>query len=62
MQLTAERDGKTLVIRGSVETFEDAAYVVKVMEEDEAWPEGFDAVLRDNNENAWMYVDGWEVL
>lgn len=62
MQLTAEREGQTQLINGSVKNFEDAANIVEAMEDHETWPEGFDAVLRDDNENAWMYVDGWEVL
>jgi len=63
-KLTAERsDGYHEPIPfGSFTTMEDAAFYVDLLDREEKWPEGYDALLLDQATGiVYMYTDKWEV-
>lgn len=43
----------------TVGSFEQATNIVDAMEDDNTWPEGSDAVVKDGDKS-WVYTDRWE--
>lgn len=59
----AEREGAPRRFIMQAETKEAAADAVEAMEQRYSWPEGHEAILRNNTTGEeFMFVDSWEAL